>query len=258
MGIFNEKLDSFGLYCLDLNQVIMTAIRNMLQNNGQIAIEFTTIPIFSALNEAQFHTVLSTATKIDLVAGGVLFQQGQHANHFYFVHDGQMRLSRLAEDGSEKVMDIVHPGQMFAEAVMFMPNRCYPVNAAAIQPSHLVAFDMETFRNILKESVDTCFRLMSTMSQRLHVQLNEIDSLSLHNATYRLAHYLLKSVPENSAGQTEFTLGYPKNILASRLSIQPETFSRIMARLKRENIVVVQGNQIVLHDIPALRKLLSE
>jgi len=236
----------------------MTTINNMLQNNGQIAIEFTTIPIFSTLNEVQFNTVLSTAIKIDLLAGGVLFQQGQHADHFYFVQDGQMRLSRLAEDGSEKVMDIVHPGQMFAEAVMFMADRCYPVNATAIQPSHLVAFDMETFRNILKESVDTCFRLMSAMSQRLHVQLNEIDSLSLHNATYRLAHYLLKSVPENSAKQTEFTLSYPKNILASRLSIQPETFSRILARLKRENIVVVQGNQIVLHNIPALRKLLSE
>jgi len=230
----------------------------MLQKNGHIATEFTKIPIFSALNKAQFQSVLSTAIEIDLETGGVLFQQGQSADYFYFVHEGQMRLSRLSEDGSEKVMDIVHSGQMFAEAVMFMPNRCYPVNATAIQSSKLVAFEMETFRNILKESVDTCFRLMSTLSQRLHVQLNEIDSLSLHNATYRLAHYLLKSVPENSAVQTEFTLSYPKNVLASLLSIQPETFSRIMARLKRENIVIVQGNQIVLHDIPALRKLLNE
>ena len=230
----------------------------MLQNNEQIARELTSIPIFSGLNEAQYKSVLATAIMTGLAAGDILFRQGQQARYFYYVREGQMQLSRLAEDGSEKVMDIVHPGQTFAEAVMFMEQRCYPVNAEALQPAMLVAFDMDTFRGILKESVDTCFRLMSAMSWRLHVQLNEIDSLSLHNATYRLAHYLLKSVPEDTAAKTAVTLGYPKNILASRLSIQPETFSRIMARLKRDNIVVVQGNQIILHDIPALRRLLSE
>lgn len=227
-------------------------------NNGQTATAFTTIPVFSALNEVQLKSVLSTSARVELDSGGVLFRQGQPASHFYVVSEGQIQLSRVSEDGGEKVMDVVHPGQIFAEAVMFMKQRRYPVNATAIQPSKLVAFDMETFTNILRESVDTCFRLMSTMSQRLHRQLNEIDSLSLHNATYRLVHYLLKSVPENSDERTEFTLAYPKNILASRLAIQPETFSRIMARLKRENIIIVQGNQIVLHDIPALRKLLNE
>lgn len=230
----------------------------MLQNNSQIAKELISIPLFSALNEAQYKSVLDTAIMTGLAASDILFRQGQEARYFYYVREGQMQLSRLAEDGGEKVMDIVHPGQIFAEAVMFMEQRCYPVNAEALQPGTLVAFDMETFRNILKESVDTCFRLMSAMSQRLHVQLNEIDSLSLHNATYRLVHYLLKSVPAGTTEKTAITLGYPKNILASRLSIQPETFSRIMARLKRDNIVIMQGNQIVIQDLPALRKLLSE
>lgn len=174
------------------------------------------------------------------------------------VKKGQIQLYRLSDDGDEKVIDIVHPGQIFAEAVMFMENMCYPVNAMAIANSQVIAFDMETFRNILRESVDTCFRMMAAMSKRLHIQLIEIDSLSLHNATYRLVHYLLKSVPAKTTRHTEITLNYPKNILASRLSIKPETFSRIMSRLKRENIIEVSGNQIIISDISALRKIAGE
>jgi CRP/FNR family transcriptional regulator, dissimilatory nitrate respiration regulator len=226
--------------------------------NENLANELGHIPIFSALDAEQLDIVVSKTIQLQLTDNEILFRQGQPADYFYMVSNGQIQLSRLSDEGDEKVIDIVHKGQIFAEAVMFMDNQCYPVNAVAIKPGELIAFDIESFRMILKESVNTCFRLMAAMSQRLHIQLNEIDSLSLHNATYRLVHYLLKSVPENTTTYTELQLSYPKNILASRLSIKPETFSRIMSRLKYENIIDVYGNQIILKDIAALRKLVRD
>jgi CRP-like cAMP-binding protein len=229
----------------------------MFQDNKDLIKELSHIPIFSALNKTQLDDVVSSSTIVDLDSGDVLFNQGQLAEWFYLVRKGQIQLSLLSEVGSEKVLDIVHPGQLFAEAVMFMDKQCYPVNATAIQNSQLVAFDIVTFRNILKVSVDTCFRLMAIMSKHLHMQLSEIDRLSLHNATYRLVDYLLKSVPKNVTKQTEVTLNYPKNILASRLSIKPETFSRILGRLGQKKMIVVQGNQIILRDIKSLRHLLT-
>lgn len=202
--------------------------------------------------------VLATAEQKCLQSGQILFEQGQVAESFYMVSEGQIQLYRLSDDGDEKVMDIVHPGQIFAEAVMFMENMRYPVNAVAIKDSEVIAFENETFRNILRDSVDTCFRLMATMSKRLHIQLNEIDSLSLHNATYRLVHYLIKSAPADKGSQAEITLSYPKNILASRLAIKPETFSRIMSHLRHRNIIDVRGNQIIIRDYSALREMAGD
>lgn len=216
------------------------------------------IPIFSALREDQLEKVLAAADRKKLQTGAILFEQGQTAEKFFMVSEGQIQLFRLSDEGDEKVIDIVHPGQVFAEAVMFMEDRRYPVNAVAIKDSEVIAFDNETFRKILRESVDTCFRLMAAMSQRLHIQLNEIDSLSLHNATYRLVHYLLKSIPDANGSRTEITLSYPKNILASRLSVKPETFSRIMSHLRRNNIIDVRGNQIIIRDIRSLREMAGE
>lgn len=231
---------------------------NISVDNRKLIQVIMPIPIFSALREDQLEKVLAAADRKKLQTGTILFEQGQTAEKFFMVSEGQIQLFRLSDEGDEKVIDIVHPGQVFAEAVMFMEDRRYPVNAVAIKDSEVIAFDNETFRKILRESVDTCFRLMAAMSQRLHIQLNEIDSLSLHNATYRLVHYLLKSIPDANGSRTEITLSYPKNILASRLSVKPETFSRIMSHLRRNNIIDVRGNQIIIRDIRSLREMAGE
>ena len=54
----------------------------------------------------------------------------------------------------------------------------------------------------------------------------------------------------------EIHLGTPKSIIASRLSIQPETFSRIMSKLSHRGLIKVQVNNITLVDVNGLRSLL--
>lgn len=227
-------------------------------DKSQLHGELAHISLFSAFTADQLGAILNTVVAIDLKAGEILFEHGQKAERFFFVQQGQIQLFRTSEEGDEKVIDIVPGGHLFAEAVMFMDKQRYPVNSKAIQDSRLLSISNTTFRNILEDSVDTCFRLMADMSQRLHGQVNEIYNLSLHNATYRLINHLLQTLPEELSDNTEVSLSYPKNVLASRLSIKPETFSRIMSRLKQENIIDVQGNHIVLHDINALQRFMVD
>lgn len=95
---------------------------------------------------------------------------------------------------------------------------------------------------------------MADMSRRLHRLLNEIDSLTLHNATYRLVRDLLGEPPDDVPQPPEIVLTAPKHIIASRLSIKPETFSRTLTRLSRDGLTAVRGNSIVLGDLRRLRQ----
>ena len=210
--------------------------------------------LFSALDDTQLQVIKDSMQVVKIEEGRSLFEHGQPAERFFLVLEGQIKLYRLSEDGDEKVIDIVRPGETFAEAVTFMSGRCYPVNASALVDSRLLAFSNDAFRDVLRESVDSCFRLMADMSQRLHQRLNEIDSLTLHNATYRLVSYLLQELPDDVLESPEIVLTTPKHVIASRLSIKPETFSRILTKLSRDGLIVVRGNSIVLEDLPRLRK----
>lgn len=192
---------------------------------------------------------------INLSDGEHLFEQGQHADRFYQVVSGQIKLFLISMEGSERVIEVMQEAQTFAEAVIFMEERCYPVNAESIGNTELLAFDSDTFLNILSESRDTCFHLLADMSKRLHQRLNEIDYLTLQNATFRLIHYLLQHIPANHENDdvVEVKLTTSKSIVASRLSIQPETFSRILKKLCKRELISVKGKVITLLDVEALR-----
>ncbi len=221
----------------------------------QIATELRRTDLLAQLEPQEFERVMAAARYQGLEKDQRLFTQGQRATRFYIVHSGQIKLFRLSPDGQEKIIALRAPLQSFAEAVMFMDRQVYPVNAGAVRPSAVVAIDTGVYREVLRDSVDTCFRLMGAMSVRLHALVSEIDNLCLHNATFRLVSYLLTQVPDGADETSHIRLSVPKTTLAARLSIQRETLSRLLARLRERGLVDTHGQEIVLRDIPSLRKL---
>ncbi len=216
--------------------------------------ELRRLPVLAGLSDEQLARVRRAARLVELAEGEHLFEHGQRAERFFMLREGRIKLYRLSPEGDEKVIEIIRPGQSFAEAVMFMEGKRYPVSAQALVRSELVAFDNSVFLQILRESVETCFRVMAAMSMRLRARVNEIEALALQNATLRLVNYLLGELPEDAGESAEIRLPAPKNVIASRLSVQPETLSRILHQLCDKGLITVQGRTITVHDVPALRR----
>ncbi|MDH5570879.1 MAG: Crp/Fnr family transcriptional regulator [Gammaproteobacteria bacterium] len=227
-----------------------------MKSNPATIEELKAIYLFEALNKVQLEKILQTATQIDLAGKEILFEAGQPAQRFYLVRSGQIKLYSISAEGDEKVMEIVYPSQTFAEAILFMQRHAYPVSAEAIKRTELISFSMPVFREILEDSVGTCFHLLATMSRKLHSRIDEINNLTLHNATYRLVVFLLDQLPDEAVELSEIHLTTPKSVVASRLAIQPETFSRILTRLASKGLIEVHGNDISLLDVEGLRLLL--
>jgi len=208
--------------------------------------------LLSQLSAEQLERVARRAVRLRLDEGQWLFSQGDSADRFYLILGGHMRLFRLSPDGAEKVIEILAPGETFAEALMFMNAPRYPVCAAALGSAELIGMDARDFARMLRESVDTCFLLLGALSQRLRSLVLEIDNLTLHSATSRFASYLLA---KRHPGAKVLDLDLRKGVIASRLSIKPETFSRIEKDLSERGIIAVQGMRVSLLDLDALAGL---
>ncbi len=96
------------------------------------------------------------------------------------------------------------------------------------------------------------------MSRRLHARIEDINNLTLHGANYRLVTYLLDLLPDGAIFSPEIHLDTPKSIIASNLSIKPETLSRILAQLAAKKMLSVRGSHITLHDVEGLRSIINE
>jgi CRP-like cAMP-binding protein len=213
--------------------------------------------LFEDLSDGEYAALCEHSRNLQLNDGDLLFEHGQPVREFFYLSAGQLKLTRLSAEGNEKVIDIIRAGETFAEAAMFLGSTGYPVNAQAVGACELLTFSTERYLECLRKSQQACFSLLGRMSQRLHFQLNEIDRMTLHSATYRLVAYLLDQAPANGQ-RTELHLGIPKHVIASRLSIKPETLSRILGRLSKSGMIEVHDNQIVLVDAQALRRHLQQ
>lgn len=214
-------------------------------------------PLLACLSEDMQQRLLVEAIEREYPSRQLLFRQDDAAERFFIVLSGRIKLFRAAADGREKVVEIIQPGHSFAEAVMFMGKSAYPVCAETMDPVRLVGFTNRVMLECLEGSPQTCLHLLGHLSMRLHQRLNELESLTVQNSTQRLACYFLAQAEDSQVGDKAlFDLKLAKGVLASRLSIKPETFSRAMASMRDQGLIKTQGKRILIPSLTRLRDAL--
>ncbi len=211
---------------------------------------------FSDMSKKDLSKVAKESKERIMESGQFLFKQSEKANFFYYLKSGKVKLTILSADGNEKVIDIIREGHIFAEGIVLGGVKGYPVNAEIISASEIICIHSPTFREILLSSPVICMKVMKSMSKRLHFLIKEVDRLSLHNASYRLISYLLEQAEESGDG-SNILLSIPKHTVASRISVKPETFSRILKQLSKTGMIEVKSNNIKLINIDGLKNLIE-
>ena len=114
--------------------------------------------LFSGLDQGDFDSLIPHVTRATLEKGEVLFHSGDVANHFYFVHSGQLELSMIAATGQKKVLEVIGPDRTFAEAVAFMRDQKYPVSCEALSDSVMGQRPNREYVNRVSSHPEACTR----------------------------------------------------------------------------------------------------
>lgn len=215
--------------------------------------------LFESLKNAQLDAIVDSMRLVTLHDGDVLFQQHEPASHIFLLATGQIKLSRFASNGTEKIISLIQPGNTFAEAAIFSSHGVYPVGATALGDCSVWMIEVRQYRYELQQSTDACFAVCRQMSERLHQQLADIERLTLHTASSRLVAFLLSELEDNVIdNHAKVKLRAPKNVIASQLSIVPSTFSRTLAKLSQDELITVHENEIDLLDIAHLKEYVDD
>ncbi len=216
--------------------------------------DFRLLPLFSGLDRDALELLAQKAASIDLPAGELLFRKGETGHRFFLLKSGLMRLYLLNEGGQEHTIEILERERLFAEAVMFMGG-AYPVYADALEDSRLIAFDSVSFRNLLLTRPTAAMAMLASMSRQLHTLINDIDRISLQQGERRLAIFLLGLPSRQERRGRVATLPASKQAVANLLDIRPETFSRLLARFSQQQLISVDGMDIILHQPEQLEQI---
>lgn len=208
--------------------------------------------LFRQSDEAQMRELIGDRTPRAWAKGQVLFLQGDRVDCIHVVVSGWVKLYRASEDGVDTVVAVNGAGHSFGEAAALLGVPAH-ASAEAASEARILALDAERLRSRLMSDPDLAFRMLASASMHLRIMVEELEQLKSMPATRRIAGFL-SDLAGSARGSAELDFPYEKTLIAGRLGMTPESFSRGLAKL-RDVGVTVEREHVVISRLEALRAL---
>lgn len=203
------------------------------------------LPLFADVAANRLEELARRSRCVSLQSDQSVYRVGDPPSLIYILLSGQVRLTVPCERGREKVIDIIEPGRTFGEAELF-DTRPYLACASAAKPSRILCIGRRNLFDAMALEPRIALRIMETLAHR-QIAL-EVETAASHYCStgQRLLDYFmsLADSTQNPAVETIVRLHISKQVLASRLHMQPESLSRTLRDLVRSGLISVEGRNI--------------
>ena len=208
------------------------------------------LPLFSDLSPNELRQVADGSTLRRLSRGDMVFRIGEPCNEFFVIVTGQVKLFMLSPSGQEKVVELMSNGQSFAEAIMFT-DRPYFLSAQVLTDALLLTVSKKAVIDEIARDHRFALRMLGGLSRRLHGLVHDVEAYALHSGLQRVIGYLLRDQALDGCESSELrTVSLPvsKATIASRLSLTPEYFSRVLHELEAQGLIEIDRRDIRIPD----------
>jgi CRP-like cAMP-binding protein len=210
------------------------------------------LPLFHELLPAELNRLAQGSRLRQLARGENIFRIGEPCAELHVVVSGQIKLFALSPQGQEKIVEIVGPGSSCAEALMFLESP-YIVNSQALADTVLLSVSRHAVMHQIECNQRLCMRMLAGLSRRLHGLIRDVQAYALQSGIERVIGYLLRGLPQPDGGAApekavSVTLPVSKAAIASRLSMTPEYFSRVLHELESQGLIAVDKREITIPD----------
>lgn len=181
------------------------------------------------------------AQSFEFDKGAAIFRQGDPVWAMFVVLRGQVRLCRFGRDGEEIVLRCARRGDLFGEVAL--DSACYQGNAIVFEPTHLQAYPVQLFRDLLDHDAVFARQWRMLLSWQLRKARARIERLALKRAAERVRHYLLT---EGSGPAGELELAGSLKEFARELGLAHETLYRTLREMESRSEIERVGKLLRL------------
>ena len=211
------------------------------------------ISLFDGLSPDELERVAKGTREVRLTKYDMLFQRGDRCSGLYLVVFGQIKLAFTSVQGTDKVIEVMETGESFGESFMFL-DRPYPYYAQALADSLLLHVGRAAIDHELDRDYLFMRKMLANMARQLHDVVGDVESYSLHNGERRVIGYLMQQLDPGQfeADDVTIELSTIKGVIASRINLTHEHFSRILHTLHERGLLTVKGRKVHISSVARL------
>jgi CRP/FNR family cyclic AMP-dependent transcriptional regulator len=167
---------------------------------AQTAAQLKSIPVFENLTDSERELIVSAQMLRKFQKNVVVLHEGDQSNALYIIDSGQVKVSRINEEGKEVVLCILSEGDHFGEMSLIddEPRSASIITKTTCQFSLIRKQD---FEQVLDANPQLALTMLRSLCQRLRAADRNIESLALMDVYGRIARLLLDSAVEQDGKQ---------------------------------------------------------
>jgi CRP-like cAMP-binding protein len=214
-------------------------------------------PFFKGLDEAVIDWLVPRALSRKLKKGTVLFRKGDAGSKLYAVCAGAVRISSTSEQGSDAILNLIIPGDIFGE-IAFLDRGPRTADAVVVEDSEVMVIERHDFIQLLRQYPEVSMRLIEILCSRLRRTSEQVEDIIFLGLPHRLAKVLLHLYRRSSANAASNKIRITQHEISQMIGASRESTNKQLRDWQRRKWLRLERSCVVVLAPEALKGLVSE
>jgi CRP/FNR family transcriptional regulator len=215
----------------------------------------------SAETETRYEDILAylpASKTTEYNKGQMIYDLDKCPRSIYLVVKGTVGISHMADDGTEVLLDIARPDELFGESAFLDVTR-RSERAQAIERTELMTWAVSELEDLVTKRPRLALALLQVVARRNAEYTRRIESFAIDSIEQRLARSLLRFSERlgiQGEGGPVWMMPLTHQMLSRYIGTSREIVSHHMNRFRRHGYVDYSRRGISLH-LDTLKKVLD-
>jgi CRP/FNR family cyclic AMP-dependent transcriptional regulator len=213
---------------------------------GREALEsLRAIPLFSSVKDGDLDAIASLVIERRFPKHKTIVEEGLPGDYMYIIRQGRVSVSKLSDDGREKILEFLDAGAFFGEMAL-LDRGPRSASVKTLKPVRLLALSRTDFLKLLRTSPDLALAVIQELSRRVRTVDDQASALSFQNVKDRTKGLLLRLARDAHESGCRVTPGLTHQQIADMIGTSRETVTRVVKELKGEDWLGQEGKRYLV------------
>jgi CRP/FNR family transcriptional regulator, cyclic AMP receptor protein len=213
--------------------------------------------LFSHLAAGAMQQLANRMTRKAVRRGAIIFAKDDPGIGLIGVIRGSVKISVVAADGREAVLNIINSGEVFGEMAL-LDGRPRSADATAMSDCELVSIDRSAFISILRGDPDVALKIIEVLCARLRRSSEQLQDVMYLNAAARLAKTLLQLAIKSDAPGPVRKAKITQREISQIVGLSREMTNKQLRIWERSRWLKLERGGVVLLQPSQLEKVAAE
>ena len=215
----------------------------------------TDYPIFATLTEQERESLRGITAARKVRKHQFVYNQGDKAEHVYFVAEGEVKLANHGTDGREIIRNVLRPYAMFGQLAIGGEDRRDGFAQSLGNDTVVYQLPSHGLQALMQGNFGLCQLVLQNVTQQLQLAQQRLTSVVSDDARTRIVHFLKESVAQRGRRVgLEYLVRHSltHQDIANLTCTSRQTVTLVLNELKKSNLIHFNRGKILVRDVASL------